>query len=131
MPYYRLTHLVARDVLFILVFAFLCFQAVKLVFCVFCCLATILRKVLPDNLTPPSAFAVTGHIAHFNLRDEFLPHKYTIGQIILDVRFLFILIGFIKSSHRFLQVLYFIVSRVGLEVSIPTSPVFCSHLLFL
>ncbi|KAI5898232.1 uncharacterized protein SCHCODRAFT_02489380 [Schizophyllum commune H4-8] len=33
----------------------------------------------------PSSFAITGHIAHLNLIDEYLPYKYLIGEVILDV----------------------------------------------
>ncbi|KAI4518017.1 hypothetical protein K525DRAFT_209569 [Schizophyllum commune Loenen D] len=32
----------------------------------------------------PSSFAITGHIAHLNLIDEYLPYKYLIGEVILD-----------------------------------------------
>lgn len=43
-----------------------------------------LRRLLPDCGDPPSSFETIGHIAHMNLRDEFLPHKALIGQVILD-----------------------------------------------
>lgn len=33
---------------------------------------------------PPTAFERVGHIAHFNLRDEHLPFKKEIGQLVLD-----------------------------------------------
>ncbi|KAL1737244.1 Met-10+ like-protein-domain-containing protein [Schizophyllum commune] len=32
----------------------------------------------------PSSFAITGHIAHLNLIDEYLPYKHLIGEVILD-----------------------------------------------
>ncbi|GAB5593783.1 tRNA(m(1)G37)methyltransferase [Umbelopsis nana] len=45
----------------------------------------ILRAILPDELTEvPSAFTSVGHIAHMNLREEYLPWKNIIGQVILD-----------------------------------------------
>ncbi|GBE77437.1 tRNA (guanine(37)-N1)-methyltransferase [Sparassis crispa] len=47
----------------------------------------ILNAVLPEDLSegaPPSSFAVSGHIAHMNLRPEYYPYKYLIGQVILD-----------------------------------------------
>ncbi|KAA1138821.1 tRNA(m(1)G37)methyltransferase [Puccinia graminis f. sp. tritici] len=44
-----------------------------------------IRKLLPDQLTDiPASFTMIGHIAHFNLRDEYLPYKYLIGQVILE-----------------------------------------------
>ncbi|KAF8602103.1 hypothetical protein BDV93DRAFT_495192 [Ceratobasidium sp. AG-I] len=46
----------------------------------------ILRSILPPELGDgsPTAFSINGHIAHMNLRDEYLPYRYLIGQVILD-----------------------------------------------
>ncbi|KAJ7161296.1 Met-10+ like-protein-domain-containing protein [Mycena crocata] len=46
----------------------------------------IIHSILPEALREgsPSGFAVTGHIAHLNLNDEYLPYKHLIGQILLD-----------------------------------------------
>ncbi|KXN88837.1 tRNA (guanine(37)-N1)-methyltransferase [Leucoagaricus sp. SymC.cos] len=46
----------------------------------------IIQRILPDELREcaPSGFAMTGHIAHVNLLDEYLPYKHLIGQLILD-----------------------------------------------
>lgn len=46
----------------------------------------ILAAVLPEELLDglPSGFSATGHIAHLNLKDKYLPYKYIIGQVILD-----------------------------------------------
>ncbi len=46
----------------------------------------ILHSVLPiDSLDgAPATFAMTRHVAHINLRDEYLPYKKLIGQVILD-----------------------------------------------
>ncbi|KAK7465472.1 tRNA(m(1)G37)methyltransferase [Stygiomarasmius scandens] len=46
----------------------------------------ILQAVLPETLREgaPVGFATTGHVAHMNLNDEYLPYKKTIGQIFLD-----------------------------------------------
>ena len=44
----------------------------------------VLRKVLPNGVEIPSSFEQVGHIAHLNLRDEVLPFKHTIGQVIID-----------------------------------------------
>ncbi|WVQ66464.1 uncharacterized protein L199_004645 [Kwoniella botswanensis] len=46
----------------------------------------ILGAVLPTTKSDdiPSSFTSTGHIAHMNLREEWLPYRYLIGQVILD-----------------------------------------------
>ena len=44
----------------------------------------VLKMLLPDDITVPSAFEQVGHIAHVNLRDEALPHRRLIGEVILD-----------------------------------------------
>ncbi|GAA5980307.1 hypothetical protein JCM10908_001607 [Rhodotorula pacifica] len=46
----------------------------------------ILQAVLPEELLDesPTAFTQVGHIAHLNLREQYLPHRHLIGQVILD-----------------------------------------------
>ncbi|KAG0200783.1 tRNA(m(1)G37)methyltransferase [Mortierella sp. NVP41] len=46
----------------------------------------ILRALLPEEIIDeaPSSFTTVGHIAHMNLKDEYLPFKNLIGQVILD-----------------------------------------------
>ncbi|GAA5890159.1 hypothetical protein JCM8208_002720 [Rhodotorula glutinis] len=46
----------------------------------------ILQAVLPEDILDesPTAFTQVGHIAHVNLREQYLPHKHLIGQVILD-----------------------------------------------
>ncbi|KAJ3517865.1 hypothetical protein NLJ89_g229 [Agrocybe chaxingu] len=46
-----------------------------------------LHAFLPEGLRDgaPNGFAMTGHIAHVNLLDEYLPYKHIIGQLIMDV----------------------------------------------
>ncbi|GAA5835987.1 hypothetical protein JCM3766R1_005121 [Sporobolomyces carnicolor] len=46
----------------------------------------VLQAILPEDLLDesPTAFTQVGHIAHLNLRDQYLPHKHLIGQVILD-----------------------------------------------
>jgi tRNA (guanine37-N1)-methyltransferase len=43
-----------------------------------------LRKLIPDCVDPPSSFETIGHIAHMNLREEFMPYKNVVGEVILD-----------------------------------------------
>ncbi|KAF9429415.1 tRNA(m(1)G37)methyltransferase [Entomortierella beljakovae] len=46
----------------------------------------ILRAILPEEIIDeaPSSFTTVGHIAHMNLKDEYLPYKQMIGEIIMD-----------------------------------------------
>ena len=44
----------------------------------------VLRRLLPDDLDVPSSFEQVGHVAHLNLRKEYLPYKEVIGQVLLD-----------------------------------------------
>ncbi|GAA6043148.1 hypothetical protein JCM8097_004342 [Rhodosporidiobolus ruineniae] len=46
----------------------------------------VLQAILPEELLDesPTAFTQVGHIAHLNLRDQYLPHRHLIGQVILD-----------------------------------------------
>ena len=39
--------------------------------------------VLPDNRSL-SGFSIVGHIAHFNLREEHLPFRHLLGQVVVD-----------------------------------------------
>lgn len=42
------------------------------------------QRLLPEDAEVPSAFETIGHIAHLNLREELLPWKHIIGQVLLD-----------------------------------------------
>lgn len=46
----------------------------------------VLSALLPVGLPEgtPTAFTSTGHIAHLNLRDEYAPYRFVIGQVLLD-----------------------------------------------
>jgi tRNA (guanine37-N1)-methyltransferase len=44
----------------------------------------VLKAVLPQGVEVPSSFEQAGHVAHVNIRDEVLPYKQVIGQVILD-----------------------------------------------
>ncbi|MBW0502867.1 hypothetical protein O181_042582 [Austropuccinia psidii MF-1] len=68
----------------------------------------VLSSLLPTELSDiPSSFTIIGHIAHFNLRDEFLPFKYLIGQVILEknlaIKTVVNKIDSINSQFRFFQ----------------------------
>jgi len=47
----------------------------------------VLRKLLPEGMEVPSSFEQVGHVAHVNLRDEVVPYKNLIGQVLLDKNF--------------------------------------------
>ncbi|EOD05906.1 hypothetical protein EMIHUDRAFT_107054 [Emiliania huxleyi CCMP1516] len=42
----------------------------------------VLRRLLPEGMEVPSAFEQVGHVAHMNLREEHLPYKALIGEVI-------------------------------------------------
>lgn len=46
----------------------------------------ILAAILPEDLLDeiPSGFTNVGHIAHMNIREEYLPYRFLIGQVVLD-----------------------------------------------
>jgi tRNA (guanine37-N1)-methyltransferase len=44
----------------------------------------VLKRLLPDGVVPPVSFEVAGDLAHFNLRDDCLPFKELIGQVVRD-----------------------------------------------
>lgn len=49
-----------------------------------CSIEHVLRHVLPEDLQAPSSFETIGHVVHLNLRSEYTPWKYIIGQVMLD-----------------------------------------------
>ncbi|KAL6761801.1 tRNA-methyltransferase [Haematococcus lacustris] len=44
----------------------------------------VLKKLLPAGVDAPASFETVGHIIHLNLREEQLPYRYLIGQVLLD-----------------------------------------------
>lgn len=47
----------------------------------------VMSAIFPASLAAkgtPGAFASTGHIAHMNLREAWVPYKYVIGQVLVD-----------------------------------------------
>lgn len=46
----------------------------------------ILAAVMPEELLNeiPCGFTIVGHVAHLNIRDQYLPYKEMIGQVVLD-----------------------------------------------
>lgn len=46
---------------------------------------SVLRTLLPSSIEEiPSSFEGVGHLAHLNLKEEQLPYKHIIGQVLLD-----------------------------------------------
>ena len=64
----------------------------------------ILASLLPADIAAVRSFEGIGHIAHLNLRDEHLPHKHLIGEVILaknpGLRTVVSKVGNIKSQFR-------------------------------
>ncbi|RPA89251.1 guanine(37)-N1-methyltransferase [Choiromyces venosus 120613-1] len=45
----------------------------------------IMNAILPENLDEiPCAFTQAGHLAHLNLREQYLPYKHLIATVLLD-----------------------------------------------
>lgn len=44
----------------------------------------VLRALLPSSVEVPTGFETVGHLVHFNLRPEHLPHRRLIGEVMLD-----------------------------------------------
>jgi tRNA (guanine37-N1)-methyltransferase len=46
----------------------------------------IISSILPEGEQEeiPSGFSIVGHVAHLNLREQYLPHKNLIAQVLLD-----------------------------------------------
>lgn len=46
----------------------------------------ILKAILPDDLIEscPSAFTIAGHLAHLNLKEQYMPYRKIIGEVILQ-----------------------------------------------
>ena len=49
-----------------------------------CSSEEVLQALLPSGVEVPHGFETVGTIAHFNLRDQLLPYKQIIGEVILD-----------------------------------------------
>ncbi|ETN37348.1 uncharacterized protein HMPREF1541_08339 [Cyphellophora europaea CBS 101466] len=47
-------------------------------------LEAIIPEMLDDEQELPTGFAQVGHVAHLNLRSQYLPYKYLIGQVLMD-----------------------------------------------
>ncbi|KAI8822562.1 guanine(37)-N1-methyltransferase [Fimicolochytrium jonesii] len=67
----------------------------------------VLRSILPDDIDVPGAYEAVGHIAHLNLRDQFLPYKSIIGEVLLDknksLRTIVNKTGNIDNTFRFFE----------------------------
>lgn len=63
-----------------------------------------LRKLIPDCVDPPSSFETIGHIAHMNLREEFMPYRNVIGEVIIDknphIKVVVTKVGSLEGDYR-------------------------------
>ncbi|GBG28348.1 tRNA guanine37-N1-methyltransferase [Hondaea fermentalgiana] len=65
----------------------------------------VLRRLIPEDIKElPSSFETVGHLAHLNLREEVLPWRYEVGQVILDknpvLRTVVTKVGSIENQFR-------------------------------
>ncbi len=64
----------------------------------------IARALLPPSVTVPAGFAITGHVAHLNLRKQQLPYRRLIGELIVEkvtgIRTVVNKIGSINNVYR-------------------------------
>ena len=85
-----------------------------------------LRKLLPAEIRElPQSFETAGHVAHLNLREEALPYKGLIAQVVLDknfprIRTVVNKVGVIESKFRTLP-LEVLVGDRDLEVTVKES----------
>jgi len=67
----------------------------------------IFRKVLPMNGHGLSSWSIVGHIIHLNLRDEMLPFKKLIGEVLIDkhpyIKMVVNKLNTIENEFRFFQ----------------------------
>ncbi|CAM0872674.1 unnamed protein product [Alopecurus aequalis] len=68
----------------------------------------VLEALLPEGIIIPAGFETVGHIAHLNLRDEHLPYKELIAQVVLDknkpkIRTVVNKIDAIQNDYRTMQ----------------------------
>ena len=82
----------------------------------------ILREILPDGTDVPSSFETIGHVAHLNLRDEHLPFKNLIGQVLLDknapkIRTVVNKVGSIENEFRVLP-MEILAGEEGMETEV-------------
>ncbi|KAG2488861.1 hypothetical protein HYH03_012656 [Edaphochlamys debaryana] len=67
----------------------------------------VLKRLLPAGVDAPGSFETIGHIAHLNLRDEHLPYRHVIGQVLLDknphIKTVVNKVGSIENEFRVFQ----------------------------
>lgn len=66
----------------------------------------VLRQIIPSSVTDelPSSFETVGHLAHFNLKEDIMPYRHLVGQVVIakhrHIKTVVTKTGMIESEFR-------------------------------